>query len=235
MIICILVLYRSIQDKAADNFQPNLTMYYHNINSTNNSLPNLADTIIKSKVDVIGLVEVSPEINLFLTNQLSNYHHNFSLPRNDNFGFSIFSKDKITILQVFMEDGYPIFIKFHIGNNNINIYLMHLPPPLWRGAIKAQKETLALITDDINKNKTVPYLIIGDLNMSPESALFQDFYKKIHPPYYTNNILTQGTWPSFMPFFLRLQLDHVLSNKRFKKEVGVSAGSDHQSLLIKLN
>ncbi len=48
----------------------------------------------------------------------------------------------------------------------------------------------------------------------------------------------QGTWPSFIPFFLRIPLDHLLVSDNIhiiKQEVGPPVGSDHLPILTKIN
>jgi endonuclease/exonuclease/phosphatase (EEP) superfamily protein YafD len=235
LFICMFVLFKTKPDTASPNLKKKFTLYYHNINSANSSLNNLANTIINSKADIICLVEVTPLIDVFLQEKFKNYPHNYSIPRNDNFGFLISSIQKINILQVYEREGIPIFIKFSLENNNLKIYLVHLPPPLWREAFETQRETLDLITADIHKNKTESYIIVGDLNMTPESSIFEDFYNQLSPQYYIGKTFNQGTWPSFMPPFLRLQLDHVLSNQKFSMAIGPASGSDHKSLIVKMN
>jgi endonuclease/exonuclease/phosphatase (EEP) superfamily protein YafD len=38
-----------------------------------------------------------------------------------------------------------------------------------------------------------------------------------------------------MPKFLSLPIDHVLSNRNFEMEIGPAVGSDHRSIIIKMD
>jgi endonuclease/exonuclease/phosphatase (EEP) superfamily protein YafD len=110
-----------------------------------------------------------------------------------------------------------------------------LPPPLWREAWETQKETLDLISKEINRNKNQSFLILGDLNMTTSSSLFQDFYRQLNPKCYSQELFSSGTWPSFMPGVLRLPIDHALSNINFETKIGFAAGSDHKSIVVRID
>ena len=232
--VCLVVLYHSKTNHVADVTEAKIKIYYHNVNSSNSSLEGLADNILKSKADIICLVEVSPDIDIFLRKKLSNYSHTYSIPRNDNFGFSIFSKHKFNMHYVHEAQGIPVYVKLYFESINIKFYLIHLPPPLWKEAWVTQEETLSLITNEINKNRMLPFLVVGDMNMTPSSSIFLDFYKKLQPKYDSGKNFFLGTWPSFLPKYFSLPIDHVFSDERFDIEQGSSAGSDHRSFIIRM-
>jgi endonuclease/exonuclease/phosphatase (EEP) superfamily protein YafD len=126
-------------------------------------------------------------------------------------------------------------VKIFVEKYNMKIYFLHLPPPLWREAWETQKETLDLISKEINRNKNQSFLILGDLNMTTSSSLFQDFYRQLNPKCYSQELFSSGTWPSFMPGVLRLPIDHALSNINFETKIGFAAGSDHKSIVVRID
>lgn len=181
------------------------------------------------------MVEATPEIENILIRHLDDYSNHFSLVRDDNVGFLILSKIKFKLEEIHESIGIPVYVKFFVEKYNLKIYLLHLPPPLWREAWETQKETLALIAKEINRNRNLSFLILGDFNMATSSSQFQDFYRQLDPEFYSQELFYQGTWPSFLPGCLSLPIDHVLSNINFETEIGFAAGSDHKSIVVRID
>lgn len=231
-IICLIIFSIHNSNYHNENVHKNLKIYYHNVNSANTSFEDLYSNINKVNADIIALVEASPAIDNFLKKTLKDFNYTYSIPRSDNFGFAIYSKKKFAIRQVYEKDATPLFLKIYFQDLNTAFYLVHLPPPLWSEAFEAQKETLSLIAQEISKNKTEAYLVLGDLNMTPESSTFQHFYKILKPKYNSWKTIHEGTWPSVLPKFFSLSIDHVMSDNKLGLEVDGSAGSDHRAILI---
>lgn len=230
--MCVAIFYKVDLNPSVSGVNPSFKIYYHNVKYSNSSLLELSHNIKKSDAEIAALVEATPEIENALTRNLSDYSNRFSLTRNDQFGFLILSKIKFKLEEIHERMGIPVYVKILVEKDNAKIYILHLPPPLWREAWEIQNETLALIANEINKNKGQSVLIIGDLNMTTSSSLFQDFYKKLNLEFYTQELFHQGTWPSFMSRHLSLPIDHVLSNRKFEMEIGEASGSDHKSIVV---
>lgn len=231
-IICSAVFYK-IDRHSYLKVDSSFKIYYHNINSSNSSLTELSYNIKKADTEIATLVEVTPEIENVIVRDLVDYSNRFSLARDDNFGFLILSKINFKLEEIYERIGIPVYVKIFVKKYNLKIYLLHLPPPLWREAWETQKEALALIVTEINRNKNQSFLILGDLNMTTSSSQFQDFYRQLNPKFYSQELFFKGTWPSFFPGYLSLPIDHVLSNRNFEMEIGPSAGSDHRSIVVK--
>lgn len=219
-LVCILVFYKI-----------NMNPYLHRVNS---SFKIYYQNIKKSNAKIAALVEVTPDIEKVLTRNLSDYKNYTSRTRDDNYGFLILSKIDFKLEETYESMGIPVYVKIFIEKENIEMYLLHLPPPLWREAFEIQKEALAVIAKEIHKNQNKSFLIIGDLNMATYSSLFQDFYKQLNSSFYSQGLFSEGSWPSFMPEFLRLPIDHVLSNRQFEIKIGQPSGSDHKSIIVKI-
>ena len=71
--------------------------------------------------------------------------------------------------------------------------------------------------------------------MTTSSSLFQDFYRQLNHKFYSQELFSSGTWPSFMPGVLRLPIDHVLSNINFETKIGPAVGSDHKSIVVRID
>ena len=234
IIICVSIFYK-LKSHSPRALESSFKIYYHNINSSNSSLEELSKNIKNSNAEIVMLVEATPEVEHVLTHNLGDYFNKYSLSRDDNFGFLILSKSNFKLEEVHERDGIPVYVKFFIDKYNMKAYLLHLPPPLWREAWRTQKEILALIANEINKNKNQSFLILGDLNMTTSSSPFQDFYRQLDSNFYSQELFLQGTWPSFMPGVLSLPIDHVLSNINFETKIGPAVGSDHKSIVVRID
>ena len=76
---------------------------------------------------------------------------------------------------------------------------------------------------------------MGDLNMTAASKRFTDFLNEINLYTYVSHNHT--TWPTFIPKFLGIQIDHVLFSENFKmirKKTTNHFGSDHRALIVDL-
>lgn len=234
LISCAAVFYKIDFNSSMGSFNSIFKIYYHNINSSNSSLEELSRNVEKASTEMVALIEVTPEIENIITHNVSDYSNRFSLTRDDNFGFLILSKINFKVEEIHEHMGIPVYVKIFIEKHNIKMFLLHLPPPLWREAWGTQKEVLALIAKEINKSNNQTVLIIGDFNMTTTSAQYQDFYKQLEPRFYSEDGFFQGTWPSFMPEFLGLPIDHVLSNRKFEMKIDHPSGSDHKSIIVRI-
>jgi endonuclease/exonuclease/phosphatase (EEP) superfamily protein YafD len=233
-VISLTVLVSSNKNPDINRFNSHFKMYYHNVHSSNRSSKELLSAIKKTDAEIISLVEMTPSLDEEIRNGLSDHSNIYSLPRDDQFGVSIYSKYPFDVLNVYGHEGIPLYVKFYLKDFKTTIYLVHLIPPMWREAWNIQKETLFSMIDDIHKNKNEPYLVVGDFNMTPWSTLYQIFLEQLNPLYSTSESYSEGTWPAFMPQILSLPIDHVFSNRKFIKSIEGASGSDHRALVLEV-
>ena len=78
---------------------------------------------------------------------------------------------------------------------------------------------------------------MGDLNMTPASKRFTNFLKETNLYTYTSYKNPTFTWPTFLPGYFGIQVDHVLFSKNFKmirKKTIDYFESDHRPLIVDL-
>lgn len=205
-------------------------IYFHNINSSNQLIEEIGNAVIKINPELVGFIETSPiqeeEFDLIL----EKYPERISLPRDDNFGFSVYSKHPLKLIEVGKFEDVPIFVVFDVTHLNTKFILVHLPPPIWKEAWDAQEKALIELEKYWVSNKSV--LIIGDLNMTPWSYHYSHFFTKIMPKHYSSNLNFKGSWPSFLPSLFQLPIDHVFSRQPFSMEILPALGSDHTGFLL---
>lgn len=232
-IFCALSFYNTNVKVVNNDLNSKFNIYYQNINSSNSELHALPLAIQKTNSEIIALVESTFAAEERFLN-LNEYTKKFSLPRDDNYGFLILGKINFQVNEVYEQFGVPIYIKIYIEKYNLRMYLLHLPPPLWKDAWKIQQDTLKKIVNEINHDRPHAFMIVGDLNMVATSNQFKNFYKEFASPPYSQELFNPGTWPSFMPAYIRLPIDHVLSNKKFSLKLKDSFGSDHKGFVIQV-
>jgi endonuclease/exonuclease/phosphatase (EEP) superfamily protein YafD len=92
---------------------------------------------------------------------------------------------------------------------------------------------LKTIIKDINKN----IILMGDLNMTSSSKRFTNFLRETNLYTYISYKYPTVTWPTYLPNFVGIQIDHVLFSKNFNvvnKMVAEHIGSDHRPLVVDL-
>ena len=107
-----------------------------------------------------------------------------------------------------------------------------LPPVSIDFAIK-QMRYLKTLIDNTNQN----LILMGDLNMTTTSKRFTDFLKDTNLYTYSSYKNHTPTWPTFLPSYLGIQIDHILFSKNFKvidKKITKHFESDHRPLVVDL-
>ena len=129
-----------------------------------------------------------------------------------------------------------ILTKIIIDKFEINILSPHLHSGLnQKKFILAMKqiEILKQIRRDIGEN----IILMGDLNMTPISKRFNRLLEDLNLYTYNSFLKPVFSWPVYLPYFIGIQIDHVLYSKNFKminKKTAISPGSDHRPLIVDL-
>ncbi|MEN0021571.1 MAG: endonuclease/exonuclease/phosphatase family protein [Planctomycetota bacterium] len=76
-----------------------------------------------------------------------------------------------------------------------------------------------------------PVVVVGDFNAAPWSAAVEPLREAGLRPSCGSG---SGTWPSVMPFGLRVPIDHAFSNTDTRIEVGPHLGGDHRPILVEI-
>jgi len=127
---------------------------------------------------------------------------------------------------------FNLYSDLHLKFTNIT-HAQTIPIATLDVAIK-QMQNLKTLADNSNKN----LIIMGDLNMTTTSKRFTNFLKDTNLYTYASYKHPTSTWPTFLPGFLGIQIDHVLFSKNFKiikKKTTNHFGSDHRPLIVDLS
>jgi len=224
-----------------------------------NNFKNIRELILFEKPDVINFQEVSPQIQDKLKSLKSLFPYNTGLDKPlEHLSSIILSKYPlknnkvmdyhVVLTSLILDEAELTIIGIHLSaplnqlllklyldlNSNFSNATIPLPLPLVSldFAIK-QMEYLKTLIGNTNQN----LILMGDLNMTTTSKRFTNFLNDTNLYTYTSYKHPTFTWPTFLPVFFGVQIDHVLFSKNFKvivKKTTNHIGSDHTPLIVDL-
>lgn len=193
--------------------------------------------------DVAFLQEVSPQMNDRLNELLPQFPYIVPAYFHERFDNAVLSKYPIASFEIRMfpdlEIGY-IRCRFSLDEvgTSVVMYGMHATAPVSPAYWLARNGQFAHIAKEIAEDKAALKFLVGDLNLTPYSPIFDSLMEisGLH-----NSMLGYGienTWGSFLPArIFGLPIDHLLFSDGLyvkHKKVGESLGSDHFSVTTEL-
>ena len=220
------------------SYYENCKLYYK-INSCRynqfKNFDNFLKLIIYEKPDVIQFQEISPPMHKKIKSLKSIYPFSIGLNRHlDIFDSVIISK--YPLKKKIIRDNYIIQTNLIINETELTIIGIHLIKSVTQNELNLsikRMEYLKTLIENTNQN----LILIGDLNMTRASKRFTNFLNDTNLYTYISYKDPTLTWPTFLPNFFGLQLDHVLFSKNLKmirKKTTNYFGSDHRPLLVEL-
>ncbi|MEI8347198.1 MAG: endonuclease/exonuclease/phosphatase family protein [Pseudomonadota bacterium] len=181
--------------------------------------------------DILALFEVTSSFLEAIREMTQAYPFRHELPADDNYGMAIYSRYKIDDWIILEDNDIPVAVKFSLPSQNLQLYFVHLPPPIFSDLWKIQSRTLKKIASMVNKERRRT-IVAGDFNLTPWSGLLLDFIQESQLKHYRpDKVYLPATWPSPFPL---LPLDHTFSSTPVEVQYGPTLESDHNSLEIKI-
>ncbi len=206
--------------------------------SYNNELKNfekLFELILFEKPDIIQFQEVAPQVQEKLKLLKPFFPYNTGINKPLHVIDSVILS-KHPLIENRSGDNHAVLTSLILNNTKLTIIGIHLNNPLnqnnFNSATKGINYLKSLV-ENINQN----LILIGDLNMTPFSKRFTNFLKDTNLYAYTSYKNPIVTWPTFLPVYLGIEIDHVLFSKNFKvieKKTLNHFGSDHKPLIVDL-
>jgi len=207
-----------------------------NLLSSNHEIEAVSRAVYAAKPKVVIFLEVNEwwhqELDAHL---LSTYPFHESVPREDNFGISIYSQIPFTELQeVNLGSDVPsLLASFEYEETPFHLFAVHLLPPFGKRGTELRNAAFAQIPATI-ANLPHELLLVGDLNATPWSFPFRRLLAETALLDSSQGYGLQPTWPSFSTL-LSIPIDHCLHTKGIvivHREVGDDIGSDHFPLIV---
>jgi len=223
------------------NTEP-LTVLTYNINLAPPDITSIAQDIRNIDADIVAIQELTFDTVDVLEADLSElYPYRALHPVNGFHGQGILSK-------------YPIvddeFWKIHLGHqraeidingNNITVYNVHPVhhiSPFGGFDVSRRTEEVTVFLDKAKHSQT-PILIMGDFNMTDQSADYQQITQTYHDSYHQVGYGMGTTFPGHIPFLPSLvRIDYVFHSDAFTainaEVLRSTGGSDHRPLVVTL-
>ena len=214
-------------------------VYFNNINYGTTDFSSLVNSVTQYRPQIIGVAELSAEKFILLKNQLPKYPYTHHVSGRGKLGLAVFSQLPFSdqpSTQYFANNQFPSLvatIQELNSNQQLKIIVIHPPPPITAEYTRERNELFDNLAE-YAKSQTDPLLVMGDFNSTSWSPAFQELLTDSDLIDSRNNQGTQPSWPSQLPKFMRIPIDHVLTNEQLLityREILPSVGSDHLPVL----
>ncbi len=206
-----------------------------NVNTETGDARLVRQVVEKHDPDILVLEEISSqwvrELK-WLTNSLP-YSHIES--REDNFGIGLFSKlpiTGVTCRYIGSANVPSLLATITIDQNQLQVLATHPLPPVGAALTQWRNDQLAQLPAHVDPS--VPFLLIGDLNVTPWNHNFRSLLRQSGLLDSGRGYGIQPTWPSSNPL-LRIPLDHCLHSAAITivdRRIGADVSSDHYPLIV---
>jgi endonuclease/exonuclease/phosphatase (EEP) superfamily protein YafD len=207
-----------------------------NVNTHHGSPSRVARAIEKVAPDILVLLEVDEGWLTALGDALRPYPHWIGMPREDNFGIALYSRQPFVREEILHigEAGVPsLLAELDMRDGRLAVLATHPLPPSGGENSRLRNDQLNLLAA-IARDSSVPLILVGDLNATPWSWPYRQLLRDSG---LRDSAMGRGlipTWPTFMPPLL-IPIDHFLHSDKVhvsKRSVGPRTGSDHYPLLV---
>jgi endonuclease/exonuclease/phosphatase (EEP) superfamily protein YafD len=220
-----------------------VTILQYNVRYDNVRGAELAEWIVAQRPDVVVLQEVTPAILSQLKLVDLTYPYRFFAPEEHPFGMVFFSRLPLVQAQrTKTPDGWNHYtqlelqsLKHHIP---IDMMELHTIPPMGSERTKERNEHMlhvAQMMADLPPSHAK--IMVGDMNITPYSPWFADVEQRSTLNNIMRGVSIEGTWPSFLPSWMRIPIDHMLVSDQIEvleRRVEQDLGSDHMPVIIRL-
>lgn len=208
-----------------------------NVETQNRRYDDVAALIAEESPDLIGLIEVNEAWLQALRPKLEGYPHRLEAPRDNNFGFALYSRipfdPKTTTDMGFGLQG--VVVRLTAADFATGLILMHPEPPITAARFEHRNtefETAARFC----REEAGPWIVMGDFNCTPWSLHYMKMKRDAGLSDSLRGRLPLGTWPAKLPAF-KIPIDQCLHSPEIltlSRKRGPEVGSDHLPLLLTL-
>lgn len=235
-VVVILPLYFGRSEPAATGHP--LRVVLLNVHTANRDSAAVLEFLENTQADLIALLEVNGRWMRDLQPLEDDYAFSRTLPREDNFGITLFSlmaPEESAITWIGEADVPSIVARFQIGDQPLTVIATHPVPPVNRLYAADRNRQLTAVAKLAAEQKD-PVLLLGDLNTTSWSPYFSDLLQQSGLDDSRAGFGVQPTWPSGRAL-LWIPLDHCLVSPSITvrdRRVGPFVGSDHYPVIVEL-
>lgn len=213
-----------------------LKMFVGNINFQNEKLPELFQVLQALDVDILSLSEVTPELSSKLSFLSLKYPYLASFPPDLHAGQLLFSKHPLLDSKYEVETLH-LEARVKLSETKIlSLISASSPPPLSPAKLKERNYFIETLGSWLAKENGSAVLL-GDLNATPWSKAVLELIERAQLKDLRKNRGYLSSWPSVLPAFLGIPIDHCLVSKDLKDtslETVYLPGSDHLGIFCEV-
>ena len=205
----------------------------------NNTTPQaLGKAITQHRPDIIALAEITTAAVQRLSGPLSDYPFRAEYIDDSAFGLALYAKLPLSNARIaFWGPGNipSIYAEIQWKERRLHLFVTHPQPPISAGRRRLRDSQLAAVAAAVARTHG-PKLVIGDLNTTMWSPVFERFLRQSGLADPRQNWGVLGTWPAWLPWG-KLPIDHILNSPELtivNLAVLSPTGSDHLPLLAEV-
>lgn len=228
--------YMSDQNAVPSPHNTSYSALLINVNTESGDPDLVVELVNQTSPDFVVFEEVNDRWMDQLESLHRHYPYRIALPREDNFGIALFSKFEPTlkkIISIGISEAPSVVASYEINKKAITILGTH-PVPLYGGQYSAWRNAQLSGISNALQHYSPPYLVLGDLNVTPWSYHFKQLLKTADLKDSLKGRGLQPSWPTCLPI-LWIPIDHCLFSSGIeivKRQLQNNVGSDHYSLLV---
>lgn len=202
--------------------------------------------LLQSNTDLVAVLELSTALTKSLSTEFSKqYPYAIEDPQDaGNFGVGLYSRIPLEspgIIHFSSGDIPSVAATLTFNDHKVHLLATHTLPPIGRYGFSHRNKHLQMIGSYIKeyrvKHPGVPVVVMGDLNLTPWSPVFDELLQRSQLQRAVTGNRVIPTWYRYPAFPFGLVLDHVLISDELRcvaHRVGADVGSDHRFVTAEL-
>jgi endonuclease/exonuclease/phosphatase (EEP) superfamily protein YafD len=219
-----------------------ISIYFTNVYIGNEDSQAIAEGIKQFDPDVVLAIELTRTVYEELVELLPEYPLHHFEPGPTAFQIAAFSKvidgvEPVITPRFFDDAPEPSMeVNLDFAGRPLRIIGIHPPPPISDFWSDQRDQQLLAVARDVGESE-IDTVLGGDFNATPWSPIFGEVielsglqdgrrFGQVHP-----------TWPTNLPLFMRIPIDHVLISENLvlvERVLGPAAGSDHLPVFVRV-
>lgn len=211
---------------------PRLRVATINLLASNRAIERAARWLEATDPDVVALLEFTPAHEKALAPLRARWPFATSKTVESPFGIALWSKTELRDAEVFAFGAtwsWAVRATVTTAIGEVGVLAIHPPPPMVGEYASDRDRALRSLAEE-TKGLPPLRLVLGDANATRWSRAFEDGVAAAGLRDSSEGFGFQGSWPTGLPWFLRVPIDHVLVSDGLavvRRELGAEVGSDH--------
>ena len=215
-----------------------LTVVLANVLGSNREYESFAQWVDEKDPDLLAILELTPHRAKEMEPQLAHLPYRALLPKNSNFGLGLYSKLPIENVEWLDTEEHvlpSLVCDILWEGQRVPFIATHPFPPVRGWATHYRNKQIQLLAD-LDRSQKPNAILVGDLNATPWSHGYRILDRSPLRDA-RKGFGVMPTWPTKLPFFLRIPIDHVFVGQNWRVRdihLGPAMGSDHLPLVTTL-